>query len=415
MNGCPLGIDIPGFIRLLREGDASGALNRIREQNVLPGVCGRICLAPCENACVFNDEDAAIGIRALERYAADNGRTRTASKISAVPKNGRKIAIIGSGPSGLAAAAEFARKGYTVTVFEGFPKAGGILRYGVPEFRLPARVLDSEVAEIAAMGVDIQTNVIVGQTLAFEELIAQYDAVFLAIGAGSPARRAIEGDHLAGVYYVQEVLMRFNLWEAQNYPKSSMPPLLGNTIAVIGSGPAAVDCARIAVRLGKNVSVIFSGLEEEIKMYSADRKNAVEEGVRFESLVNPLEIIPDAERGVKGLKCERLDFVENPGQQWDLKPVPGSDFIFEADTIILAHESVPSDAIKRFLPQLQWTDDGNIWIDPETGKTSIDKIFAAGDAVTGAGTVVDAMLSGKRAASVIDEYLNAQAPSEVES
>lgn len=415
MNGCPLGIDIPGFIRFLREGDATGALNRIREQNVLPGVCGRICLAPCENACVFNNEDAAIGIRALERYAADNGRARPVSKASLAPKNGRKVAIVGSGPSGLAAAAELARKGYAVTVFEALPKAGGILRYGIPEFRLPARVLDAELADIAALGVEIQTNVIAGQTLAFDELTSKYDAVFLTIGAGSPDRRPIQGDHLAGVYYVQEVLMRFNLWEAQNYPKSSIPALLGNVVAVIGSGPAAVDCARMAVRLGKKASVVFSGLEEEVKLYPADRKNAVEEGVKFESLVNPLEIIPDEERGVKGLKCERLDFVENPGAQWELKPVPESDFVFEADTIVLASDPVPGHAIKRYLPELKWTDEGNIWVDPQTGMTSIEKIFAAGDAVTGAGTLVDAMVNGKRTASVIDQYLNAQTPSEVKS
>ena len=407
MNGCPLGIDIPGFIRLLREGDAVAALNRIKDQNVLPGVCGRICLAPCEAACVFNNEDASIGIRALERYAADNGRSRHASKDrSGVIKNGKKIAVIGSGPSGLAAAAQLAKKGYAVTIFEALPKAGGILRYGVPEFRLPSRVLDSEISDIVALGITIHTSVFVGQTVTFEELMNDHHAVFLAIGAGSPPPATLAGEHLIGVYYAQELLMRINLWDAQNYPKSSTPALLGNTVAVIGSGPAAVDCARMIIRLGKKASVVFPGLEEEIALYAAERKNAIEEGVRFESLVRPLEILSTDDHMVKGVQCVRLDFVENGAGHWNVKAVPGSEFVLDADTVIIAEDPIPSDAIKRFLPDLKWTDQGRLWIDPETGKTSIDRLFAAGDVVTGAGGLVDAMASGKQAASAIDHYLS---------
>ena len=402
-----MGIDIPGFIRLLREGDAVGALHRIKEQNILPGVCGRVCLAPCETACVFHDDDAAIGIRALERFAADNGRVRhPAKERSSAAKNGKRVAVVGSGPSGLAAAADLAKKGYTVTVFEALPKAGGILRYGIPEFRLPSRVLDTEINDIMALGITIQTNVVVGQSITFEELINDYQAVFLAVGAGSPRPASLAGDHLIGVYYVQEFLMRINLWQAQNYPKTSMPALLGNTVAIIGCGHAAVDCARMIVRLGKKASVIFPGLEEDVTVYLSEKKNAVEEGVKFESLVQPLEILPTADDRVQGLKCERLDFIENAQGRCDVKAVPGSEFILEADTVIFAEDPRPNDAIKRFLPGLRWTDEGTVWVDPQTGKTALEKVFAAGNVVTGAGPLVDAIAGGKHAALAIEKYLN---------
>lgn len=404
-----MGIDIPGFIRLLREGDAVGALGRIKEQNILPGVCGRVCLAPCETACVFNDDDAAIGIRALERFAADNGRTRhPAKELSTITKNGKKIAVVGSGPSGLAAAADLARKGYAVTVFEALPKAGGILRYGIPEFRLPSRVLDTEINDIVALGVTIQTNIIVGQSITFEELTNDYQAVFLAVGAGSPRPASIVGDHLIGVYYVQELLMRVNIWQAQNYPKTSLPALLGKTVAIIGCGHAAVDCARMVVRLGKKASIIFPGLEEDVAIYLSEKKNAVEEGVKFESLVQPVQILSTAEHRVQGLKCERLDFIENAQGRCGVKAVPGSEFILEADTVIFAENPRPNDAIKRFLPGLRWTDEGTVWVDPQTGKTSLEKVFAAGNVVTGTGPLVDAMAVGKHAAQAMDHFLSEQ-------
>lgn len=407
LDGCPLGIDIPGFIRLLREGDAVGALNRIREANILPGVCGRICMAPCESVCVFNDDDASIGIRALERYAADNGRTRQAPKDRpSAPKNGKKVAVVGSGPSGLAAAAQLAQKGYTVTIFEGLPKPGGVLRYGIPEFRLPARVLDTEINDVMAMGVEIQTNVIVGQTLGVQDVMKGHDFMFLAVGCASPKMVTISGEHLIGVHYAQEIMLHYNLWQGQNDPKSSGPSLLGDKVVVLGSGHAAMDCGRIALRLGKKASVVFPGLEEEIGANPMERKNAVEEGLKFESLVRPLEIIATAENLVKGVRCERLDFVENPGEQWELKPVPGSEFLIEADTVILAQETKPSEALKRILPDLKWTPEGVLWVDPETAQTSIERIFATGDVISGAGHLVDALASGKYAALAMDRYIS---------
>ncbi len=408
MQGCPIGIDIPGFIRLLREGDAVGALNKIKEQNVLPGVCGRICLAPCETACVFNDEDASIGIRALERFAADNGRgprERGHNKVPPFSLN-KKVAIIGSGPSGLAAAAVLAKKGFGVTVFEALPQAGGALRYGVPEFRLPSRVLDAEIDAIESLGVTIQTNTIIGKTVAMDELTSQYQAVLLATGSGSPKPVHIPGSHLIGVYFAQEFLLRMNILDAASYPKTSTPSLLGSKVAVFGSGPTAFDCARLALRMGKKVSVVFPGLEEEVAVYPQDRKDAVDEGVKIESLTRPLEIMATKEHAVAGIKCERLDFTDDASGHWEVKAVPGSEFVLEADTVILAAGSKPSGAFKRFLPDLKFNDDDTVWVDAQTGKTSLDKFFASGNVTTGAGAVVDAIASGKRAALAITEHLS---------
>lgn len=406
MQGCPIGIDIPGFIRLLREGDTVGALNRIREQNVLPGVCGRICLAPCETACIYNDQEASIGIRALERFAADNGRAKFSGGRHAMPAlNGKKVAIIGSGPSGLVAAAALARKGFGVTIFEALPKAGGALRYGIPEFRLPSRVLDAEIREIESMGVGIRTNVIVGKTVTADELTSQFQAVLLATGSGSPKPVDLPGNHLIGVYFAQEFLMRMNMFNAASYPKSSTPALLGSGVAVFGSGPKAFDCARLALRLGKKVSVVFPGLEEEAALYPQDRKDAVNEGVKIESLTRPLEILATKENAVAGIRCERLDFTDDSNGHWDVKAVPGSEFILEADTVILAGPSKPSDAVKRLWPALQFNDDGTVWVEPNTGGTSVKNVFASGNVATGAGPIVDAIASGKRAAEHIEAYL----------
>lgn len=399
-------MDIPGFIRHLREGDAAGALNRIREKNILPGVCGRICLAPCEAACVFHDENNSIGIRALERMAADNGRSKAVSKIKKeTERNGIKVAVIGGGPSGLSASAELAKKGYDVTIFEAFPKAGGALRYGVPEFRLPARVLDAEISDILSLGITLRTNIVIGQTIAYEDLLKDFQAVFLAIGALSPRFDSIAGEHFVGVFYAQELLMKINLWEAQKYPKATISPLLGENVVVIGSNYAAIDCARAAIRLGKKVSIVYPGLDEEFKVYEADKKDAVDEGVKLETLVNPLEILSDDHKKVKGLRCERLDFVEDSQGRWDIQAVPGSEFTLDADTIILSGSPRVNDRINKYLPGLQWTDEQTIWIDPVTGQTSLDRIYAAGNAVTGAGILVDAMASGKNAAILMDKAL----------
>ncbi len=402
-SGCPLGIDIPGFIRALREGDATASLAKIKERNPLPAVCGRVCLAPCEPACIFNDEGEPIAIRALERFAADNGRAR--SRTPAATK-GKTVAIIGSGPSGLTAAADLAHKGYSVTIFESLPQAGGMLRYGIPEFRLPSKVLDAEIADIQALGVEIQTNVIVGEMTSFEELTAAYHAVLLATGAGSPQPPGLSGDHLIGVYFAQELLLRVNMLSAANYPKSPTPALLGSHVAVIGSGYAALDCARAALRLGKKASIIFAGLEEEIDVYPQERKDAIAEGVKLESLTRPLAIVGSKDNTVAGITCERLDFTDNASGKWDVKTVPGSEFMLEADTVILAGGSRPSGAFKRFLPDLVWTPEGNVRVNELTGLTSLKNFFATGDLATSAGTVVDAMASGKRAAQKIAEYLN---------
>jgi glutamate synthase (NADPH/NADH) small chain len=402
--GCPLGIDIPAFIRALREGDATAALNKIKEKNPLPGVCGRVCLAPCETSCVFNDENAAVGIRALERFAADNGRGKFTGARIMPPSKNKTVAIVGSGPSGLVAASELAQKGYGVTIFEALPQAGGIMRYGIPEFRLPSKTLDAEITDIQVLGVTIQTNTIVGEMITFDELTARFDAVLLATGTGSP-QPSLAGDHLIGVYYAQEFLMRVNLLSAANYPKTPTPALLGHKVAVIGAGYAALDCARAVLRLGKKASIVFAGLEEEIEVYPQERKDAIDEGVKLESLTRPLEIIATPENAVAGLKCERLDIAEDASGKLDLKVVPGSEFTLEADTVILAGDSQASSALKRYLPNLVWNPDGTVRVNDVTGLTSLKNIFATGNLAAGAGILVDAMANGKRAAQQIADYL----------
>lgn len=411
-----MGVDIPGFIRQLREGDAAGAFNRIKEKNILPGVCGRICLAPCEAACVFQDENNSIGIRALERMAADNGRAKAAQKTrKEAERNGIKVAVIGAGPSGLSAASELAKKGYDVTIFEAFPKAGGALRYGVPEFRLPVRVLDAEINDVLSLGITLHTNMVIGQSITYEDLLGEYQAVLLTLGALTPRFDVIPGEHFTGVFYAQELMMKINLWEAQKYPKATISPMLGENVVVIGSNYAAIDCARVAIRLGKKASIVYPGLDEEFKVYESDKKDAVDEGVKLETLVNPVEILSDDQKKVKGLRCERLDFAEDANGRWDIQAVPGSQFILDADTVILSGSPRVNDRITQYLPGLQWSQEERIWVDPLTGQTSVDRIFAAGNVITGAGSLVDAIASGRNAAFLMDKTLRGNPSNENKS
>lgn len=341
--------------------------------------------------------------------AADNGRSKAVSKGKKnADNNGMKIAVIGAGPSGLSVSAELAKKGYEVTIFEAFSKAGGALRYGVPEFRLPSRVLDAEINDILSLGITLRTNVVVGQSVSYEDLLGTHHAVFLTLGALSPRFDTIAGEHFNGVQYAQEFLMKINLWEAQKYPKATISPFLGENVVVIGSNYAAVDCARAVVRLGKKASVVYPGLDEEFNIYEADKKNAVDEGVKLETLVNPLEILSDDQKKVKGLRCERLDFVEDSKGRWDIQAVPGSQFVLDADTVILSGSPKVNDRINKYLPGLQWTEEQTVWVDPLTGRTSVDRVFAAGNVVTGAGILVDAIASGKNAAILMDKALRGQ-------
>ncbi len=405
MNGCPIGINIPGFIRSLREGDVKGAFAKIREKNPFPSICGRICSAPCEIACVLNEEHAPIGIRGLERYASDFGRQSLSKQKPS--SNGKKIAIIGSGPSGLAASYELANKGYQVTVFEALDQAGGVLRYGIPEFRIPKKILDQEINELKTLGVDIQTSVYLGQTVTIDELLTKgFKAVLLATGAGIPKFMELPGTHLGGVYYGEEFLMRVNLIKPGLFSKGAPDFSIGSKIAVIGSGNTALDCARACKRFDCEVTLVFRRTEEEMWVRKEERELGKEEGIIFEPLVKPIEIQDNGNQFVSGLKCVRLDYAHTDDKsKWDLLEVPESQFTLDVDTVIMAVGHKPNSLIKNLSQAMTFNPDGSIKIDPETFQTSIPKVFACGNVVTNAGPIVEAIASGKKAAEKMIEFL----------
>jgi len=405
VRACPLEINVPGFIRSLREGKAAEAYAIIREKSCFPAVCGRICSAPCEGACILNEEGAAIGIRALERYAADMGRVRP-SKGKKSFYGGKKVAVVGSGPAGLSAAAELARRGYQVTVYEAFAKPGGVLRYGIPEFRIPRKILDNEIEDIKALGVTIETNFLIGRTAPLEEIRQKFSAVLLATGASIPKFMDIPGSNLGGVYYGEEFLMRVN-WAKNTLFSHGVPKLpLGQKIAVIGSGNTALDCARIGVRLGRQVTLVFRRLEEDMRVAEQERLLAKEEGIQFASLVKPVEILSDSNNFVRGLRCVRMDFADKDDSgNWQVMEVPESEFHLEADTVVIAIGHNPNSLVGKNVPTLANNEDGTFWAREDISMTSIPGVFTAGNVKTNAGPVVEAMASGKKAADDIDNYL----------
>ena len=408
-RGCPLGVDVRGFVALLRDGKPGEALAKIKEENPFPSICGRVCRAPCEEACVLTAEEAAIGIRALERFAADNGKLKPAANKSPAAARTKKIATIGSGPAGLTAAHELASLGYAVTIFESHDLPGGILRYGIPEFRIPKRILEVEIANLKALGVEIKTSVLVGRSSTLDEIFKQgFQAVLLAVGSGTPRFLDIPGTNLGGVYYAQEFLRRVS--DVENLNELDQNFYFGAKVAVLGDNHAALDCARICRRFGRRAGLIFSETEDDIDIYWKEKKEAKEEGIQFESLIKPLEILATDDNLVAGLKCARLDFADiaeaagpSPAQ-WQLKVVEGSEFVIEADTVIIAQGGRANPLLHRLSDHLKITDDGCIWISEMTGMTSLSRVFAAGDVATGAGSIVDAMASGKKAAAHIDQF-----------
>ncbi len=390
LPGCPLGIDIPGFIRLLREDDVAGALSHIQRENPFPSICGRICPAPCEHACIFQHEGAPIEIRLLERYAADFAKSRPQKERKALPPGkDKKVAIVGSGPTGMSAAFFLAQAGYGVTIFEAMGEAGGLLRYGVPEFRLPQKILDEQIAELRHMGVQFVFNAAVGSSLTGIDIFAQgYSALLMGVGASLPVFTQMPGHHWGGVYYAPEFFLRSQLFSKLPGPETVSALFLGERTAVVGGDYPALDAARLALRLGQEVDLFFEGLEEEMDVHGEDLKAAVEEGVRVHASVKVLSIEADPQGFARGMTC-RFD----------------AERFVEAQSVVLSLGLRPNGAIRHHLPQLRFNPDETIWTDQATAATSIDKIFAAGDVATGAGTVVDAIASGKAAAKKIKEFL----------
>ena len=407
VKGCPVSVPIPQFISKIKEDDLMGAYKVLSSANALPAVCGRVCPqeTQCEGKCVRGIKGDSVGIGRLERFVADWALENGVANLDKAEDNGHKVAIVGSGPAGLTCAGELAKKGYKVTVFEAFHVAGGVLSYGIPEFRLPKEIVRREVENLEKMGVDIQLDMVIGKVLSIDELFEMgYEAVFIGSGAGLPMFMKIPGESLVGVFSANEYLTRINLMKAYR-EDSSTPVMKSKKVAVVGGGNVAMDAARCAKRLGADVHIVYRRSEEELPARKEEVHHAKEEGIVFDLLTNPLSIEGDEKGRVNKITCIRMELGE-PDASGRRRPVPieGSEFEMEVDTVIMALGTSPNPLIKSTTPGL----DTNRWGCIETaedGSTSREGIFAGGDASTGAATVILAMGAGKSAAKSIDEYV----------
>ena len=417
VTGCPVNIHIPEFIAKIQEGDFEGAYQVIQQSSSLPAVCGRVCPQEkqCESKCVRGIKGEPVGIGRLERFVADWHNAHATQLPDPVPSNGHKVAVVGSGPSGLTCAGDLVKKGYEVTVFEALHTAGGVLVYGIPEFRLPKAIVQKEVDNLVAMGVHMETNMVIGKTLTIDELFDMgFEAVFVGSGAGLPNFMNIPGESLKGVYSANEFLTRSNLMKA--YESDPVTPIMkGGKVAVVGGGNVAMDAARCAKRLGAEVYIVYRRGMEELPARKEEVEHAMEEGIDFQLLNNPVEIIgyhnPDDRRDPKngfvtGMRCIKMELGE-PDEKGRRRPVeiPGSEFELEVDTVVMSIGTSPNPLIKSTTEGLDVNSRGGIIIE-ENGATTKKGVYAGGDAVTGAATVISAMGAGKVAAKAIDEYLS---------
>lgn len=409
VTGCPVQIDIPAFIKETADGNFEAAFQIISRASSLPAVCGRVCPqeSQCEAKCVRGIKGEPVAIGRLERFVADYHNEHCKEKPVKPEANGRKVAVIGSGPSGLACAGDLAKKGFQVTIFEALHLAGGVLVYGIPEFRLPKAIVQKEIDALKELGVDVQTNMVIGKTISIDELMEEYgyEAVFIGSGAGLPRFMDIKGENLKGVYSANEFLTRINLMKA--YQDNGMTPIQkGRKVAVVGGGNVAMDAARCAKRLGAEVSIIYRRTEKELPARLEEVEHAKEEGIKFLFLTNPLEIKGDEAGWVKSIVCQEMVLGE-PDESGRQKPVPrvGSEYAVEADCVIMSIGTSPNPLIKDTTEGLATQRWGGIIAEEETGLTSRKGVYAGGDAVTGAATVILAMGAGKNAAAAIEEYL----------
>jgi len=406
--GCPVNVQIPDFISLIKEGNFEGAYKVISETSTLPAVCGRVCPqeTQCEAKCTMGVKFEPVGIGRLERFVADYHNENNTVAPVAPEFNGHKVAVVGSGPSGLTCAGDLAKKGYKVSVFEALHKAGGVLVYGIPEFRLPKSIVGKEVDTLKALGVDVETNVIIGKTLTVDELFEMgYEAVFIGSGAGLPKFMNIPGEGLRGVYSANEFLTRINLMKA--YKEGSATPVRKPVNAVVvGGGNVAMDAARCAKRLGANVTVVYRRTKSELPARAEEVEHAIEEGIEFKFLHNPIYLTGNDQNDVTEVHCQEQQLGE-PDEKGRRKPVPveGSDVIVPADVVIMALGTSPNPLIKNTTAGLEINNHGGIIVN-EDGLTSRASVYAGGDAVTGAATVISAMGAGKFAAKAIDEQLS---------
>ena len=408
--GCPVNIHIPEFLAKVKEGDFEGAYQVIYKSSSLPAVCGRVCPQEkqCEERCIRGIKGESVGIGRLERFVADWHNAHTTEALKKPESNGIKVAVIGSGPSGLTCAGELAKKGYEVTIFEALHTAGGVLVYGIPEFRLPKAIVQKEVDALIALGVDLQTNVVIGKTLTIEELFEDgYKAVFIGSGAGLPRFMGIEGESLNGVYSANEFLTRNNLMKAYK-ADSDTPIMKAKHTVVVGGGNVAMDAARTAKRLGSDVTIVYRRTEKELPARLEEVHHAKEEGINFAMLTNPVKINGDENGWVSGIICDRMELSE-PDESGRARPVkiPNSEYEIKTDCVIMSIGTSPNPLIKDTTKGLEVNKYGGIIVNEETALTSLKGVYAGGDAVTGAATVISAMGAGKTAAKAIDEYLKA--------
>jgi len=413
VGGCPVGIEIPDFILALREGNMPEAVRVLKDKNALPGVCGRVCPqeVQCEAACILAKKGAPVAIGRLERFVADWERANVKSAGSAIanPKpTGKRVAIVGSGPAGLTAAAELARMGHSVTIFEALHVAGGVLMYGIPEFRLPKDIVQGEVNYVASLGVEIKLDSVVGRVKTVAELLDNgYQAVFLAPGAGAPMFLNIPGENLNGIYSANEFLTRVNLMKAYRFPEYDTPVKVGKRVAVVGGGNVAMDASRCALRLGaETVYIVYRRSEAEMPARREEVENAMEEGIQFKLLTNPKRFLGNEQSWVVGMECYQMELGE-PDESGRRRPIPkpDSEFIIDIDTAISALGTRPNPIIPSTTEGLETTKWGTIATDEATGRTSKQGVWCGGDMATGAATVISAMGAAKRAAADIDAYL----------
>jgi len=412
IKGCPVEVDIPAFVELIKERKFDEAIRKIKEKNSLPAICGRVCPQEeqCQASCTMGKIGDPVSIGRLERFVADWEREHGYEIPQISASTGKKVAIVGAGPAGLTAAADLAKLGYEVEVFEALHKPGGVLIYGIPEFRLPKKIVEAEAEYIEKLGVTIRMNALIGRLYTIEELLEQFDAIFVGTGAGLPRFMRIPGQNLCGIYSANEFLIRVNLMKAYAFPKSDTPIFVGEKVAVIGGGNVAMDSARCALRLGaKEVKIVYRRSQQEMPARTEEIENAGEEGVIFEFLTNPKRFIGNERGWVKAMECIRMRLGE-PDESGRRRPIPieGSEFATDVDTVIVAIGGTPNPIIQQTTEGLQVTKWGTIVVD-ENGKTSIEGVYAGGDIVTGAATVISAMGAGKKAAKAIHHYLTKKA------